>query len=319
MRVEAGSGAALARQAGVRMSLLEGRRAIVTGSSRGLGRAYALALASEGARVVVSGTTPLLVDEVVAEIKAAGGAAVGWAGSISTFEGAKALVDACIRAYGGVDILVNNAGRIAERTIQNMSDEEFRLPMETDYYGTFACTRHACRDMKGRSWGRIINTGDVSAQHGLFGGTNVAAAKGGIHAMTYTWAVELARYGITVNCVIPAAYTRMHDPLLRKTIEVAQARGDAHVPTFEDLVAATPKPEEITPFIVYLASDESSWINGQVFTMQRDRLALWSHPAEKAQIVGTGALTLDEVRAHARHAFAHVLEPVGRRDAWLED
>ena len=103
---------------------------------------------------------------------------------------------------------------------------EFRGPFEVDAFGTFAVSRFAARDMRTRRWGRIINVGDISAQTGLLGGTNVAAAKGAILGMTYTWAAELGRWGITANCVIPEAYSRLHDPLYRKAIELAQLRGD---------------------------------------------------------------------------------------------
>lgn len=187
------------------MGLLDGKRAIVTGSSRGLGRAYVHALAAEGASVVVNGTTPGLVDAVVAEVVAAGGAAVGSTASVSSFEQAEQLVATCVDAFGGVDVVVNNAGVVAERMMFNMTEAEFRACMEVDCFGTFAVSRFAVRDMRPRGWGRIVNTGDISAQTGLLGGTNVAAAKGAILGMTYTWASELARWGITANCVIPEA------------------------------------------------------------------------------------------------------------------
>ncbi len=152
---------------------------------------------------------------------------------------------------------------------------------------------------------------------GLLGGTNVAAAKGGVHAMTYTWAVELRPRGITVNCIIPSAYTRLHDPLYRKTIEVARERGDAHVPTLEELIAAAARPEEITPLVVYLASDEADWITGQVFSMTRDRIAVWSHPVEKLQLLKNGGFTLEDVRRELPPALSSQLEPVGRPVAWM--
>lgn len=298
--------------------LLEGKRAIVTGSTRGLGRAYALALAAEGARVVVNGTTSDLAHEVTAEIERAGGKAVAAIESVATFDGAARVVQACLDSFGGVDILVNNAGVIAERMMFNMTEEEFRGPADVDCFGTFACSRHAARDMRARGWGRIINTGDMSAQVGLLGGTNVAAAKGAVHAMTYTWAAELARSGITVNCVIPGAYTRMHDPLYRKTIEVALKRGEP-APAMEDLIAAAAQPAEITPFLVYLASDEAAWVTGQVFTMHRDRISLWSHAFEKVHLLDPAGFTLDQVRDKAREAFATAIEPVGRNMPWLEN
>ncbi|MBI3953739.1 MAG: SDR family oxidoreductase, partial [Chloroflexi bacterium] len=273
--------------------LLKGKRAVITGSSRGMGRAYAKALAAEGARVVVNGTTAALVHEVVGEIKAAGGEAVPCVESVASFEGAERVIKSCVEAFGGIDILINNAGVIAERMMFNMTDQEFRGPLNVDCYGTFACSRHAARDMMQRGWGRIINTGDGSPMHGALGGTNVAAAKGGIHAMTFTWAIELPRWGITVNCIIPGGYTRMHDPLYKKAIEVAQKRGDKDVPTLEEMVAKAVKPEETTPFLVYLCSDEAGWINGQIFTMNKGKISLWSHPVEKVQMLNPEGFTLE--------------------------
>jgi NAD(P)-dependent dehydrogenase (short-subunit alcohol dehydrogenase family) len=298
-----------------RPGTLDRKRVIVTGSSRGLGRAYAVALATAGARVVVNGTTADLVDDVVDEIRAAGGEAVGAAGSVASFDAAEALVGACVDAYGGVDVVVNNAGVTAERMMFNMTEAEFRAPLEVDCFGTFAVSRFAVRDMRPRGWGRLINTADISAQTGLLGGTNVAAAKGAILGMTYTWGAELARWGITANCVIPEAYTRLHDPLYRKAIELARQRGEDG-PSFDELVERAAKPHEITPLIVYLASDESEWITGQAFTMQRDRLALWSHAAEKVVIRSTRGFRADELPDLLRDRFADHVEPVGINEPW---
>jgi len=296
--------------------LLEGRRAIVTGSSRGLGRAYATALAANGAAVTVNGTTDD-AHAVAEEIRTAGGRAVAHVGTVASFDGAEALVGAAVDAFGGVDVVVNNAGVIAERMMFNMTEEEFRGPLEVDCFGTFAVSRFAVRDMRPRRWGRIINTADISAQTGLLGGTNVAAAKGAILGMTYTWGAELARWGITANAVIPEAYTRMHDPLIRKAIELAEARGDAHNPSFDERVARTPKPDEITALVVYLASDESSWLNGQVLTMTKKHLGLWSHAAQKAALRSTaGGFTVAEVRDRLEAAFAGQVEPVGINEPW---
>lgn len=298
--------------------LLQGKRAVITGSSRGMGRAYAKALAAHGAKVVVNGTTKELVQEVVADIKRGGGEAVPCVESVSTFEGAERIVKTCVDAFGGIDILINNAGVIAERMMFNMTDQEFRGPMNVDYYGTFACSRHAARAMKEQSWGRIINTGDGSPMYGSLGGTNVGAAKGGTHAMTLTWAIELRRYNITVNCVIPYGYSRMHDPLYKKAIEVAKKRGDKDVPTLEEMVAKAVKPEETTGLVVYLCSDEAQWITGQIMSAQKEKVVLYSHPREKVQLFSPGGLTVDVLRAHAREAFGSALETVGRDAAWLD-
>jgi NAD(P)-dependent dehydrogenase (short-subunit alcohol dehydrogenase family) len=293
-------------------------RAIVTGSSRGLGEAYAHALAAHGAQVVVNGTDAERVGRVVEAISAAGHDAAPHVGSIASFDGAEALVGTCVDRFGGVDIVVNNAGVVAERMMFNMTEEEFRGPLEIDCFGTFAVSRFAVRDMRPRGFGRIINTGDISAQTGLLGGTNVAAAKGAIFGMTYTWASELARWGITANAVIPEAYTRLHDPLIAKSIELITARGETP-PTFEELASRPPRPHEITALVVYLASAESSWITGQVFTMTKERIALWSHAAEKRSLrsgAPGSAIDVEMLREQAPVTFADLVEPVGVNEPW---
>lgn len=297
---------------------LDGLRIIVTGSSRGLGEAYATALAEHGARVVVSGTTPDRVDAVVESIRASGADAIGHCGSIASFDGAEALVGACIDSFGGVDVVINNAGVVAERMMFNMTEEEFRGPLEIDCFGTFAVSRFAVRDMRPRGWGRIITTADISAQTGLLGGTNVAAAKGAILGMTYTWASELSRWGITANAVIPEAYTRLHDPLINKTIDLARQRGETP-PSFEELAARPPRPHEITSLVVYLSGRESGWISGQVFSMTKHRIALWSHAAEKSVLTGSGgheAIDLAMLRDVMSPTFADQVEPTGVNEPW---
>lgn len=296
---------------------LTGRRAVVTGASRGLGRAYALAMAAEGARVVVNGTTADLVASVVDEVNVAGGEALGCVASVASYGDAESVVATCVDAWGGVDIVVNNAGVVIEKMMFNMDEGQFRASLDIDCFGTFAVSRFAVRDMRGRGWGRIVNVGDVSAQTGLLGGTGVAAAKGAIHAMTYTWGSELARWGITTNCIIPEAYTRLHDPLYKKAIEVAAARGDGPVPTMDELIARADQPEEITPFLVYLVGDDADWLTGQVFTLKRTRIALWSHAAEKASIVDPDGFTLDGLRAAIPDAFRGEVEPVGGNEPWV--
>ncbi len=198
----------------------------------------------------------------------------------------------------------------------NMTEEEFAGPMRVDYFGTFACARHAARDMRSRKWGRIINTGDGSGLYGLLGGTNVGAAKGGIHAMTMIWAIELQRYNITANCVIPYGYTRMHDPLIRKALEeAAVGGGDANLPTFDEVVAGTDRPEESTSLVAYLCSDEAEWVTGQIFGVRKDRITLWSRPREKVEWTAPGGLTLDAIRADARETLGAALEPLDHQGA----
>lgn len=300
------------------MGFLEGKRAVVTGSSRGIGRAYAKALAAEGAQVVVNGTTKELVLQVVDEIRAAGATAVPGVESVATIEGAERLIKTCIDSYGGIDILVNNAGVVAERMMFNMTEQEFKGPMMVDCFGTFFCSRFAAIQMRQQRWGRIVNTGDSSPMHGLLGGTNVGAAKGGIHTMTMIWAIELRKYNITSNCIIPGAYSRTAEPLIRKQIEVRLGRGEKNVPTFEEVVAKMVKPEEITPFLVYLCSNEADWITGQIMTMNKGKLSLWSHPTEIVQLLNPDGFTLEQVRARVRPAFEKSLQYLAFDSPWIK-
>lgn len=256
--------------------LLEGKTAIVTGAGRGLGRAHAMALAAEGARVVVNdlgaevhgGGTGNVADEVVAEIKEAGGEAVANLGSCADFDEAAGLVRQAIDTYGALDILVNNAGNLRDRTIFNMTEEEWDSVIHVHLKGHFAPTRHACAYWReeakaGRPRpGRIIST---TSQTGLFGNpgqANYAAAKAGIAAMTQVIAMEMARYGVTANAIAPAARTRMSESLIGPAPE-----------GFDPMA-----PENVSPMVVWLASDDAHWVTGQVFHMMGgrcDRLEGW--------------------------------------------
>ncbi len=265
--------------------LLEGKTAIVTGAGRGLGRSHALALAAQGARVVVndpgvdvhgegsSNVAQLVVDE----IRASGGEAVANVDSCAGFAEAEAMVQQAVDTFGGLDILVNNAGILRDRTIFNMTEQEWDAVIHVHLKGHFAPTRHACAYWRAESkagrgrGGRIIST---SSQTGLFGNpgqANYAAAKGGIASFTQVVAMEMARFGVTANAIAPAARTRMSEDLI----------GPA--PEGVDPMAA----ENVSPIVVWLASDDAQWVTGQVFHMMGgrcDRLEGW-------RIVGTRTRT----------------------------
>jgi 3-oxoacyl-[acyl-carrier protein] reductase len=191
------------------MGLLDGRGAVVTGGGRGVGRGHCLHLAAQGAAVVVNDVDLAEARKVVDEITAAGGKALANGDDIGTRAGARALIGACVDAFGGIHAMVNNAGNAKDRSFLKMSDEEFQDVFRVHVYGTFACAQEAALRMRDQgTGGSIVNT--VSAAHfGNFGQTNYAGSKGAIASMTYTWAVELARAGIRVNAISPLATTRM--------------------------------------------------------------------------------------------------------------
>ncbi len=249
--------------------LLEGKVAVVTGAGGGIGREHAMALAREGAKVVVNdlgtdrqggGRGAETADRVVEEIRAVGGEAVPSYDSIATHEGASGIVWIAQSKFGRIDILVNNAGILRDRTLLNMSDEDWARVLDVHLDGTFHCTRAAARAMKVQGQGgRIINTTSLSGLVGNFGQGNYAAAKAGIYGLTRVCALEFQKIGITVNAVAPVALTRM-------THDLAMFKGA----TEKDL-----GPQFIAPVIVFLASDLAGEITGQVVGVQGGKVFLY--------------------------------------------
>jgi NAD(P)-dependent dehydrogenase (short-subunit alcohol dehydrogenase family)/acyl dehydratase/putative sterol carrier protein len=237
------------------MNLLEGKVAIVTGAGGGLGRSHALALAREGANVVVndpggtrdgSGQSAKMADAVVAEIKAAGGHAVANYDSVATTEGAESIVRTALKTFDRVDILVNNAGILRDKTILNMTDDMWDFVLAVHLRGTFACTRAAARVMKEKGQGgRIINTTSVAGLKGNFGQSNYSAAKAGIYGLTLTAAMEFGKEGIAVNAIAPLAKTRMTEEI--------------------ETIPAEYRAEDVSPVVVFLASDLAKDVTGRIF------------------------------------------------------
>jgi len=189
---------------------LNGKVAVVTGAGRGLGQAYAKALAAAGAAVVVNDLDVELAEETVKAIQAAGGSAVSEGSAIGSTEAADALVAKAVGEFGRLDIMVTNAGVLRDRTLLKMADEDFDLVVETHLRGTFTCGRAAAKQFKEQGGnGRLILIGSPAGQRASFGQTGYTASKAGIVGLVRTWAAELERSGTTVNALIPVALTRM--------------------------------------------------------------------------------------------------------------
>ena len=249
------------------MASLDGKVAIITGAGRGIGREHALALAEGGAKVVVNdiggssageGSDQTPAQQVADEIKDKGGEAVANYDNVADFQGAENMVKQAIGEFGRLDILVNNAGIIRDRMIVNMSEEEWDAVIAVHLKGHFAPTRHAAAYWREQSKAgnqinaRIINTSSPSGVFGNVGQTNYGAAKAGIAAFTIISAIELGRYGVTVNCLAPNARTRLTE----------QTFGDIPVPEGQfDPMA----PDNISPVVVALCSDAAQSITGQCF------------------------------------------------------
>lgn len=246
--------------------LCEGRVAIVTGAGRGIGREHALMLARHGAKVVVNdlggavdgtGDDRSPAEQVVAEIVEAGGEAIANGENVADFAGAERMVHAAIDAFGDLHAVVNNAGILRDRMLTNMSEAEWDAVIEVHLKGTFAPSRHAAAYWRERSKagdpvsGRIVNTTSVSGIYGNIGQSNYGAAKSGIASFTTIVALELARYGVTVNAVAPAALTRM-------TENLGMGQGS-------DADKEAMAPRWIAPIVTWLVSEESAAVTGRVF------------------------------------------------------
>ncbi|GIF33282.1 SDR family oxidoreductase [Actinoplanes utahensis] len=274
---------------------LTGRVAIVTGSGRGLGLAYAKALAAAGASVVVNDVDQAVVDAAVAEIPGS----VGVAAAVGDTESAERLVAAAVEAFGRLDVLITNAGILRDRVLWKMTDDDFDAVVTVHLRGTFTCARAAAIRMREQgTGGRIVLIGSPAGQRGNFGQTNYAAAKAGIAAMARTWALELARSEITVNAVVPIAATEMTRtiPAFGPAIEEAERAGTPF-PAWMRHDEGLGTVEDVTGLITFLASDASKGVTGQAIGIGGDKLALWSHPAEKSVLFKEGGWSAEAIAA----------------------
>ena len=246
--------------------LCAGRVVVVTGAGRGIGREHALSLARHGAKVVVNdlggardgtGDDISPAQSVVDEITAAGGEAVANGDNVAEWEGSKAMIDQAVEHFGDLHGVVNNAGILRDRMLTNMTEAEWDAVIAVHLKGTFGPSRHAAAYWRERSKaghevsGRIVNTTSVSGIYGNIGQTNYGAAKAGIASFTNIAALELARYGVTVNAVAPVALTRMTEDLgpAPETDEEREARS----------------PKWIAPIVTWLCSQEAAGFTGRVF------------------------------------------------------
>jgi NAD(P)-dependent dehydrogenase (short-subunit alcohol dehydrogenase family) len=291
---------------------LQEKVAVVTGAGRGLGQAYAIALAAAGAAVVVNDVDGDSAAETVGHILNAGARAVAETGPVGQAATAQALVDRAVGEFGRLDVMVTNAGVLRDKVLWKMTDEDFDLVIETHLRGTFTCARAAAVRMREQGdGGRIIVVGSPAGQFGNFGQTNYAAAKAGIVAFARTWSLELARSGITVNAVVPTAWTQMtasipvYEPLIERVEKgeplPPQVRGEH----------AIGLPEDCAPLVVFLASEEAADVSGQAIGIGGDRLTLYSHPAEAAVLLHDGGWDAESVAAAWRETFARQRQPSG--------
>jgi NAD(P)-dependent dehydrogenase (short-subunit alcohol dehydrogenase family) len=263
--------------------ICDGRVVIVTGAGNGLGRAHALAFAAEGASVVVNdygvdlsgaNASNAPAQRVVDEIVAAGGQAVANYDDVADWAGAERLVRTAIDSFGRLDVLVNNAGFLRDRMLANLSEDEWDAVVRVHLKGHFAPLRHAAAYWRTESKegrrpdARVINTSSGAGLQGSVGQGNYSAAKAGIAAMTLVAAVELGRYGVTVNAIAPVARTRMTESTFAEMMATGGDEFDAMA------------PENVSPLVVWLGSAQSAPVTGQVFEVGGGKVALaqgWRH------------------------------------------
>ncbi|MFN5880178.1 MAG: SDR family NAD(P)-dependent oxidoreductase [Burkholderiales bacterium] len=298
---------------------LEGKAAIVTGAGRGIGRDVALLLAREGAKVIVNDpgvgrggepTEERPADDVVNEIRAAGGMAIANYDSVSDYQKAGRMVAQCVETFGKIDILVNVAGMLREKMIWNMSEDDFDAVINVHLKGHWAMSHHAIKYMRREGYGRIVNFSS-DAFKGSVCQCIYAAAKAGIIGLTRSIAKETAKFGITCNAICPAADTRM---MMNEAVIANQKRKlEAGLITQDqyDRFFAGRGPEHIAPMVAYLATDGADLINGHVFHVEKGRINSYFYGEDFKTLTNDGSLfTVSQLAELIPATVAQGLTPV---------
>ena len=281
-------------------NLLQDKVAIVTGAGRGVGKGVAHQLAEEGAKVVVvdlgvnvdgTGANQTVAEQVANEIKEAGGTAVACAESVATMAGGENIIQTAIDSFEKLDIVVTCAGILRDRMVFNMSEEEWDDVIAVHLKGTFPIVKNACILFRQQRSGRVITFSSTSGLYGNSGQANYGAAKDGIAGFTRGVARDMGRYGVTANSISPSASTRMTTSVPEEARSLRASRGI----TSGSSTTLRGEPEDIAPFVTWLASDESSHVNGHVFHVTAGLISLLNEPDPIKTIHKEGRWTLEEL------------------------
>ena len=280
-------------------NMLQDKVAVVTGAGRGIGRGVAMLMAQEGAKVVVvdlgvnvdgSGQDQSVAEQVVSEIREAGGTAVASAESVTTMAGGESIIQTAVDNFGKLDIVVTVAGILRDRMIFNMAEEEWDDVIAVHLKGTFTIVKHACILFRQQRSGRVITFSSTSGLYGNSGQCNYGAAKDGIAGFTRVVARDMGRYGVTANAISPSAATRMTVSIPDEARELRAARGITGASS-----TLRGGPDDVAPMVTWLASDEAAHVNGQVFHVTEGLVTLLNEPEPVKTIQKDGKWTVDEL------------------------
>lgn len=291
--------------------MLDGKVVAVTGAGRGIGREVAMLCAREGAAVVVndfggaadgSGGDGEPASEVVAEIRAAGGRAVANLASISDPAGAGSIIEDGIRAFGRIDAVVNNAGFLRDRIFHKMSHDDWNAVIDVHLNGYFYVSKAAALHFKEQGSGSFVHFTSTSGLIGNFGQANYAAAKLGVVGLSTSIALDMQRFGVRSNCIAPFAWSRMTAGIPAET-EAEKLR----VERFRSMSA-----DKIAPLAAFLCSDRASEVSGQIFSVRKNEIFLFSRPAVIRSAHRSEGWTTDSIADELLPAFAPSFQPLRR-------
>lgn len=287
--------------------MFKAKTVVITGSSRGLGRAFAIAFAKQGANVVINGTNATALAEVETRVQELGGQVKSVLGSVASMQVCENLITQAVETFGGVDILVNNAGIVRDRTLLKMTAEDFDDVIAVNLRGAWACAKFAAVQMRKQGGGQIINVISASGLVGGFGQGNYAASKAGMMGLQRTWVLELGKFNIRCNSLWPIAQTDMTQVVFDRVAAGAKQAGKP-VPAPQQMGFG--KPEHIANMMLWLASEQAAEVNGQCFTCSGSKIAVWNHPQEQAVGIKEAPWSVDEISAHfAANPLPAVYQP----------
>lgn len=278
--------------------MLNGKVVVVTGAGGGIGRDIALQMAQYGARVVVNDIGASLSGEgqddspatqVVKEIAAAGGTAVANTDSVSDAQSAGRIIESAMDHFGRVDCVVNNAGILRDRIFHRMSEEEWDAVLKVHLYGSFYVSRAAATYMRNQESGSFVHMTSTSGLIGNMGQANYSAAKLGLVALSKSIAVDMERFNVRSNCIAPFAWSRMVS-----SIPAESAAGQSELEAIRKMI-----PARIAPLAVYLASDQATRVNGQIFAVRNNEIFLMSQPRPVRSVHRSEGWTPETIAAHA--------------------